>query len=134
MRSLSIGRQRPSKDISSKSSWLEPMRAVGAEADDVLEEDLVVGLAQARVVARELQADAAELARAPIDHHGLPLRVVAAEDREIRRRARAGIDQAERRRAGIELVIAVAGAPLRNELIHALQVPARRASGVAPGH
>src|SRR4051812_11491373 len=97
---------------------------MGAEADDVLEEDLVVGLAQARIVARELQADAAELARAPVDHGGVPLRVVAAEDWEIRDGQRARIDQAERRRARIQLVVAVAEAPLGNELIHALQIPA----------
>src|SRR6266581_6829373 len=47
---------------------LEPMSTVRAQADDVLQEDLVVGLAHARVVARQLQPDAAELARAPVDH------------------------------------------------------------------
>jgi hypothetical protein len=36
---------------------LEPVRAVRAQAHDVLEEHLGVGLAHARVVARQLQAD-----------------------------------------------------------------------------
>src|SRR6266850_5889434 len=66
----------------------EPVRAVRAQAHDVLEEHLVVGLVHARVVARELQADAAELARAPVDHRGVALRLVRGQDRKIRRAQR----------------------------------------------
>src|SRR6266850_6989412 len=50
---------------------LEFVGAVGAETHDVLEEYLVVGRIRARFVLRELQPDAAELARAPVDHHRL---------------------------------------------------------------
>src|SRR6266513_3466554 len=112
---------------------LEPVRAVRAEAHDVLEKELVVGLAQARVVARELQPDAAELARVPVHHHRVALRVVAAEDREIRCAQRAGVDQPDFRRARIKPVIAVADPPLRQELVDALQIPARLARDEAIG-
>src|SRR5713101_3374762 len=59
--------------------------AVRAQTHDVLEKHLMVGRVAARLVARGLQADAAELARAPIDHHRVAGRVVRGEDREIRR-------------------------------------------------
>src|SRR5713226_6216278 len=59
--------------------------AVRAQTHDVLEEDLVVGRVAAGLVARGLEADPAELARTPVDHHGVPRRVVCGEDREIRR-------------------------------------------------
>src|SRR6266567_7019469 len=48
---------------------LEFVSAVRAQTHDVLEEYLMVGRVAARFVARRLQADAAELARAPVDHH-----------------------------------------------------------------
>src|SRR5205807_10529259 len=84
---------------------LEPVRAVRAEAHDVLEKDLVVGLVEPRVVPRELQPDAAELARVPVHHYRVALRVVAAEDREIRRAQRARVDQPDVRGARIKPVI-----------------------------
>src|SRR6266403_1511459 len=103
----------------------ELVRAVRAQAHDVLEKELVVGLVEARVIARELQPDAAELARVPVHHHRVALRVVTAEDREIRRAQRAGVDEPDVRGARIKPVIAVAEAPLRQELVHALQIPSR---------
>src|SRR6267143_845001 len=106
----------------------ELVRAVRAQAHDVLEKELVVGLVEPRVVARELQPDAAELARVPVDHRRVALRVVATEDREIRRAQRAGIHQPDARRARIKPVVAVAEAPLRQELVHALQIPSRLAA------
>src|SRR6267143_2519270 len=105
----------------------EPVRAMRAEAHDVLEKELVVGLVEPRVVPRELQPDAAELARIPVHHHRVALRVVAAEDRKIRCAQRAGVEEPDVRRARIKPVIAVANAPLRQELVHALQIPARLA-------
>src|SRR5438094_3337459 len=59
--------------------------AVRAQTHDVLEEDLVVGRVAAGLVARGLEADAAELARTPVDHHGVPGRVVCGEARGSRR-------------------------------------------------
>src|SRR5260221_322737 len=103
---------------------LEPVRAVRAQAHDVLEEHLRVGLAHARVVARKLQANAAELARIPVDHHAVLLRLVAGEDREIRRR-QDGPRGIEIDRSRAQLVIAIAGAPLRQKLVDRLRVPTR---------
>src|SRR2546425_8155463 len=48
---------------------LEFVGAVRAQTHDVLEKYLMVGRVAAGLVARGLQADTAELARAPIDHH-----------------------------------------------------------------
>src|SRR5882672_1972028 len=106
---------------------LEPVRAVRAKADDVLEKNLVVGLVLARVVARELQADAAELTWIPVDHRRMALRVVRIEGREIRGAQRTRVHQAGAGRSGAQLVVAVPGAPLRQELVDTLQVPARLA-------
>src|SRR6266478_7649703 len=95
--------------------------AMRAETHDVLEKDLMVGHVAAGLVARGLQADAAELARAPIDHHRVAGRVVRGEDREIRRGERS-------RKAcgpGIQPVVAVADPPHRDELIYALEIPTR---------
>src|SRR6267143_6278889 len=109
----------------------ELVRAMRAQAYDVLEKELVVGLVEPRVVPRELEPDAAELARIPVHHHRVALRVVAAEDREIRRAQRSGLHQSDARRTRIKPVIAVADPPLRQELVHALQIPARLARGEA---
>src|SRR5258706_6670465 len=89
----------------------EPVRAVRAEAHDVLEEHLIVGLALARVVARKLQAHAAELARIPVDHDGVALRGVAREDRKVSRAQRARIDQTNAGRTRVQLVVAITDAP-----------------------
>src|SRR6266480_6132353 len=112
---------------------LEPVRAVRAEAHDVLEKELVVGLVEPRVVPRELQPDAAELARVPVHHYCVALRAVAAEDREIRRAQRARVNQPDVRGARIKPVIAVADPPLRQELVDPLQIPSRLAAGEAIG-
>src|SRR6266700_1315837 len=64
---------------------LEFVGAVRAQTHDVLEKYLMVGRVAAGLVARRLQADSAELARAPIDHHRVAGRVVRGEDREIGR-------------------------------------------------
>src|SRR6266850_2042330 len=101
----------------------ELVRAVRAQAHDVLEEHLGVGQAHARVVASELQPDAAELARVPVDHDAVLLRLVAREDREIRRR-QAGGRGVEIDRAGAQLIEAISRAPLRQELVDALRIPA----------
>src|SRR5467141_4715227 len=111
----------------------ELVRAVRAQAHDVLEKELVVGLVEPRVIARELQPDAAELARVPVDHRRVALWPVALQDREIRRAQRTGIHQPDIRRARIKPVIAVADAPLRQELVHALQIPSRLPAGEAIG-
>src|SRR6266850_3917522 len=102
----------------------ELVRAVRAQTHDVLEKELVVGLVEPRVVARELQPDAAELAWVPVDHRRVALRPVGLQDRESRRAQRAGIHQPDVRRARIKPVVAVAEAPLRQELVHALQIEA----------
>src|SRR5690242_8162653 len=104
----------------------ERVRAMRAQADDVLQEDLVVRLVHARVVARVLQADAAELAWAPVDHEAVLLRLVGRQDRKGRRR-QAGSGGVDVYAARVELVVAVARAPQRHELIHGLRVPARLA-------
>src|SRR6202165_94975 len=112
---------------------LEPVRAMRAEAHDVLEKELVVGLVEPRVVPRELQTNAAGLARVPVDHRRMPLRLVGFEDREIRRAQRTGIHQPDVRRARIKPVVAVAEAPLRQELVHTLQIPSRLPAGKTVG-
>src|SRR6266853_22418 len=58
--------------------------AMRAQTYDVLEKDLMVGHVAARLVARGLQADPAELARAPVDHERVLGRVVGGKDWEIR--------------------------------------------------
>src|SRR6266852_4216402 len=100
---------------------LEFVGAVRAQTHDVLEKNLMIGHVAAGLVARGLQADPAELARAPIDHHRVAGRVVRSEDREIRRGERS-------RKAfvpGIQPVVAIAVPPHRDELIDALEIPAR---------
>src|SRR5882672_5913184 len=95
--------------------------AVGAQTHDVLEEYLIVGHVAARFVARDLQADPAELARAPVDHHGVARRVVRGEDREIGRVERSRKTGGAR----VQPVISIADPPHRDELINALEIPAR---------
>src|SRR6266705_2927366 len=81
--------------------------AMCAQTHDVLEKHLVVRHILARIIASKLQPDAAEFARAPIDHHRVAGRVVAGEDREVRRVERT-------RKAGsarVQPVVAVADPP-----------------------
>src|SRR5256885_13096456 len=101
---------------------LERVRAVRAEAVDVLQEHLVVGHADARLVGSELQPDAAELAGTPVDHQRVALRVVI---REQQRRVCRGQPDAVANSAVIKLIAAVADPPLGHELVDALPVPAR---------
>src|SRR5688572_2168790 len=84
------------------------MRTVGPEAQDVLQEHLVVGQTLCELAAGELQAQARELRGAPVDHRArAPRRVV-----DVVHAAR------------IEPVVTHARAPFGMELPHALQVPA----------
>src|SRR5580765_1958740 len=98
------------------------MRTVSSETENNLKKSLVVGHAGARVVARELQADAAELRRTPVDHGAVARRIVVGEEQ---RRLSVGQPESVRGRAVVETVVAVADAPARHELVDALQVPAR---------
>src|SRR3954471_11733235 len=80
----------------------ELVRAVRAQAQDVLDEELVVGEVGREPGARGLQAQAAEFRRAPVDHRGRALGMEA---------------HVESTRA--EPVVAQAHAPQRHELIRA---------------
>src|SRR5512140_784328 len=99
------------------SPLLEEVRAVRADAEDVLEEPFVVGEAGCELRLPELQPHAAELRRAPVDHRGGPLRV------EARRREERGV-RPEVDRARAQAVVAQARAPERHELVDALHVSA----------
>src|SRR5262245_66416334 len=90
---------------------LEFVRAVGAQADDVLEEDLIVGRVRARLVLRVLEPDAAELARAPVHHDGVAGRGVLGENRGVRGGPRSGIAEADGSCARLQPLGAVARAP-----------------------
>src|ERR1043165_7229923 len=87
-----------------------------ADADDVLQDRLVIGRA-ARPIAVVLQAEAAELAGVVFEH-----RTRAA------RRYPPAVDRAARQRADLavaaDLVVAQPHAPLRHELIGRLRVKA----------
>ena len=63
----------------------ELVRAMRTEAEYVLQENLIVSRAKARVVVRPLQTEAGEFARAVIQHRGIPCRVMRGEQGEIRR-------------------------------------------------
>src|SRR5258706_7428947 len=94
--------------------------AMRAQTHDVLEKDLMVGHVAAGLVASGLQADAAELARAPIDHHRVAGRGVRGEDRGIRRGERAPKTCGSR----IPPVVAVADPPPPGRMIEALAITA----------
>src|SRR5882672_1552533 len=111
----------------------ELVRAVRAQAHDVLEEHLRVGQSHARVVACELQPDAAELARVPVDHDAVLLRLVGGEDREVRGGPHARIHQPDTGAAGAQLIEAISCAPLRQELVDALRIPPRLSRRQAVG-
>src|SRR5438034_160041 len=100
---------------------LERVRAMRAEAVDVLQQHLVVGHPEARLVRGELQPDAAELGGTPVDHQRVALGVVI---REQQRRVCRGQPETVGDGAVTKLIVAVADAPLRHELVDALQVPA----------
>src|SRR5471030_1380878 len=90
--------------------------AMGADADDVLQNGLVIRLGP-RFVERVLQAKPAELARRVVDHCALAMRRRAAGVERRAGESAAGI-------GGGNLVIAQPEAPSRDELIGALDVPA----------
>src|SRR5947208_1650203 len=108
---------------------LERVRAMRAEAVDVLQEHLVVGHPEARPVRGELQPDAAELAGTPVDHQRVALWVVI---REQQWRVCRGQPDAVANSAVIKLIPTVADAPLRHELVDALQVPTRLLARIVP--
>src|SRR5688572_11313306 len=84
------------------------VRAMRPEAQDVLQEHLVVGHALRELAPGELKAQARELRGAPVDHRARAPRRVADFVHAAR----------------IEPVVARADAPFGMELPHALQVPA----------
>ena len=96
------------------------MSAVGAQAHDVLKEDLIVGCIRTRAILGVLQPEAAEFGRRIIDHRGGSSRMIIRQLREV-----AGVQtSAEHGRSGIEPIMAQAGAPAGYELIDTLQIPA----------
>src|SRR5512135_1140213 len=104
------------------------VRAMRAHAHDVLHEDLVVRHALPRVVVRQLQPYARELAGVVIRHPGEARRVEGVAGDDI-----AGVQRAYRCGARIEAVVTQTGAPGWHELIHALHIPAALHDGVAVG-
>src|SRR5437016_10246267 len=84
---------------------LKRVRAVRAEAVDVLQEHLVVGHPEARLVRSELQPDAAELGGTPVDHQRIALGVVVGQQQGRIRRGQpdaVGNGRSEERRVGKE--------------------------------
>src|SRR6516165_1790321 len=98
------------------------MRAVRAEADDVLEDELVIGL-RPDLVQIVLQPEAAELARRVVDHAG----IAARRRTEVIER---GSSKARTEAARVHLVVAKTDPPLRHELIDALGIEAGLGAGV----
>src|SRR5215217_3804066 len=91
---------------------------MGAQAHEVLHKKFIVRVL-VRIVAIELQAEAAELAVAVVDHGAVPPwgETLIAETACSQH---CGIGAVI---VGIELVVTQAGAPPVNELIHALRIP-----------
>src|SRR5262249_28359688 len=108
---ISMQRRVTNRMVIAASSEL--VGAVRAEAHGVLQEDLVVGLRH-RVVAHQIEAIAAELAGVVFDHQAVA-EAVHAE------RVDRGADERRIDRGRVELVVAIAGAPTRHELVDALQ-------------
>ena len=103
------------------------MRAVRADAVDVLQaEDAIAIVLAARVVPVVLGAQARELAGIPVEHDRDAIGTAALASSPPG-------DQRVMRRAGVERVVAQARAPARQELIHALQIPARLRAAIAVG-
>ena len=102
---------------------------MGAQAHDVLQEDLIVSRVQMCPILCELHAEAAEFRRRVVQHQGCAARVVCRQLPEIRRIKTA----AKIPPAGIEPVVAQSSAPASGELIHALQVPAGLRAAVSAG-
>src|SRR5688572_1347496 len=93
----------------------ETMRAVSAEAVDVLQDDLIVLDAQHGAILRKLEAKPGKLARRIIEHDRMPIGpVLLGCDRR-----RAEVDG-----AGVKPVVPVARPPSRHELENPLGVPA----------
>src|SRR5579885_3104137 len=106
----------PGPSGSGNGSWRASIlvRAVRADADDVLQDELVVGSGP-RAVEIVLQAEAAELAGREIDHGAVASRGRA----EIVERG-AGEERTQGRR--VHLIVAQPEPPLRHELVNALHV------------
>ena len=103
---------------------------MGAEAHDVLQEQLPIAAARLRAVARQLQPQAAELGERVVDHRARALRREGLEPREVGCAERAGRHEADGRRARAQPVVSQPDAPDAGELVDALQVPARLARAV----
>src|SRR4051794_33765557 len=106
---------------------------MSTEAHDVLEEDLAIGDRRVAAVGTELEAKAAELRRREVEHQRRARRPRALQDRKVGGAQDAALDLADARRAGIEAVVADAGAPPRHELVDRLQVPAVLHGAVVAG-
>src|SRR6185369_8048182 len=104
--------------VSCRNRVSEGVGAVGAQAHLVLEEQLVVRQAVARVIASQLQAHPREFARIEIQHQRVLVGLVAGRIEYRRVHVEAG-------RPGVEPFGAQADTPARHELIDALQIPAR---------
>src|SRR3569623_2079946 len=96
---------------------LKRVRAMRAEAEDVLHVPLVLVLSFGGLVFRVLQAPAREFRGRVIDHQRMAGGFVIAA-------WQIGVVEAEVPRTRIEQVVAVPGAPARHELVHALRVAA----------
>src|SRR3569623_1340591 len=96
---------------------LKRVRAMRAEADDVLHVPLVLVLSFGGLVFRVLQAEARKFRGRVVDHQRMTGGFVIAA-RQV------GVVEAEVLRTGVEQVVAVAGAPARHELVYALRVAA----------
>src|SRR3954468_11356099 len=92
-----------------------PVRAVRAQAQDVLDEEFVVGRAGNRFAARELQAEAGELGRVVVDHDACALGTEGAGLQQP-------VGRAEVDASRVEPVVAHARTPLGMPLVDALHV------------
>src|SRR5262245_33426321 len=104
---------------------LELVRAVRANAVEILEEDLAIErVVGARFVPRVLRAQPRELARIPVEHERVSRGRGVEQRGKVLGRQYAGVDEPDVCRARIERVVARSDAPARIEAVHALQVPA----------
>ena len=109
---------------------LKLVRAVRTEADDVLEDHLVVGLAETSLVLRELQTETCEFGAGEIHHHGCSFRFVFAQQLQVVTRDAAVGDGSVFQGARVELVVTDTRTPTRHELVDGLRIPAVLVAGV----
>src|SRR5215469_7911871 len=119
-RSMKVGFRNLMVKSSMKS---EGVRRMGAHGHDVLQEHLVVGRG-ARLVAVELQADAAEFGVGEVDHGALAVWGVAA-----RQQGRRLVEASDAVVAG-HAVVTQAETPLGHPLVSPLHVPAFGLAGI----